>query len=86
MLDSYDHQNMERPSGSQASYILTYEECKNVIARMKFGNESELFGKEKAARLLYFVTKNHSLLDENKRIAATMFLYFYAIYFISAYS
>ena len=46
MLDSYDHQNMERPSGSQASYILTYEECKNVIARMKFGNESELFGKE----------------------------------------
>ena len=26
--------------------------------------------------LLYFVTKNHSFLDGNKRIAATMFLYF----------
>ena len=31
---------------------------------------------EKAADLLYFVTKNHSFWDGNKRIAATMFLYF----------
>lgn len=31
---------------------------------------------EKAANLLYFVVKNHSFLDGNKRIAATMFLYF----------
>ena len=31
---------------------------------------------EKAAHLLYFITKNHSFLDGNKRIAATMFLYF----------
>lgn len=103
LLDSYDHQNMERPSGSKASYILTYEECKKAIASMKFGNESELFGREKddsfagslgniyqtfagqeiyptleekAAHLLYFITKNHSFLDGNKRIAATIFLYF----------
>lgn len=31
---------------------------------------------EKAAHLLYFVTKNHSFSDGNKRIAAAMFLYF----------
>ena len=31
---------------------------------------------EKAAHLLYFVTKNHSFYDGNKRIAAAMFLYF----------
>lgn len=31
---------------------------------------------EKAANLLYFVTKNQSFYDGNKRIAATMFLYF----------
>lgn len=31
---------------------------------------------EKAAHLLYFVTKNHSFFDGNKRIAAAMFLYF----------
>ena len=103
LFDSYDHQNMKRPKGNEATYVLTYEECKNVIVSMRFGNESELFGKEKddsfkgsigniyqsfggqelyesleekAANLLYFVTKNHSFLDGNKRIAATMFLYF----------
>lgn len=103
LLDSYDHQNMERPKGNVATYELTYEECKDVISHMRFGAESDLFGKEKddsfkgsigniyqsfsgqelyptleekAAHLLYFVTKNHSFLDGNKRIAATMFLYF----------
>ena len=31
---------------------------------------------EKAANLLYFITKNHSFSDGNKRIAATMFCIF----------
>ena len=31
---------------------------------------------EKAAHLLYFITKNHSFTDGNKRIAAMLFLYF----------
>jgi prophage maintenance system killer protein len=31
---------------------------------------------EKAASLLYFITKNHSFIDGNKRIAAAVFLYF----------
>jgi prophage maintenance system killer protein len=31
---------------------------------------------EKAANLLYFITKNHSFSDGNKRIAATIFLHF----------
>lgn len=31
---------------------------------------------EKAANLLYFIVKNHSFSDGNKRIAATVFLYF----------
>lgn len=103
LLDSYDHQTMSRPKGNEATYVLTYEECRDVIATMRFGDESDLFGKEKddsfkgsigniyqsfagqeiyesleekAANLLYFVTKNHSFFDGNKRIAATMFLYF----------
>lgn len=103
LLDSYDHQTMNRPKGNEAIYVLTYEECRDVIATMRFGDESELFGREKddsfkgsigniyqsfagqeiyesleekAANLLYFVTKNHSFWDGNKRIAATMFLYF----------
>ena len=45
--DAYDHQTMERPKGNEAAYVLTYEECMHVIACMRFGKESDLFGKEK---------------------------------------
>lgn len=103
LLDAYDHQNMTRPKGNSVTYELSYDECREVIGHMRFGDESELFGKEKddsfkgsigniyqsfggqdvyptleekAAHLLYFVTKNHSFYDGNKRIAAAMFLYF----------
>jgi prophage maintenance system killer protein len=31
---------------------------------------------EKAAHLLYFITKNHSFVDGNKRIGAAIFIYF----------
>ena len=52
--------------------------------RGSIGNIYQSFGgqdvypsmEEKAANLLYFLTKNHSFLDGNKRIAATLFLYF----------
>ena len=103
LLDAYDHQTMKRPKGNEATYVLMYEECVEVIQNMRFVEESDLFGREKddsfkgsigniyqsfggsdvyksleekAANLLYFVTKNHSFYDGNKRIAATMFLYF----------
>ncbi len=103
LLDSYEHQNRTLPTENTDLYKLSYEECWKIIATMRYGNESELFGKEmndsfkgsigniyqsfggqeiyptweeKAAHLLYFVTKDHSFFDGNKRIAATMFLYF----------
>ncbi len=102
MLDDYDHQTMSKPKGNKATYVLSYDECREVIDKMKFASDSDLFGnekddsfkgsigaiyqsfdgkdlypslEEKAANLLYFVTKNHSFSDGNKRIAATMFLY-----------
>lgn len=84
LLDAYDHQTLKRPKGNDATYVLVYDECMDVIKHMGFGNESQLFGKEKddsfkgsigniyqtydgkevyesleekAANLLYFVTK-----------------------------
>ena len=47
LLDAYDHQSLQRPTGTNAVYVLSYEECRSVIDRMRFGDESELFGKEK---------------------------------------
>ena len=35
---------------------------------------------EKAANLLYLVTKNHTFIDGNKRIAATLFIFFLDYY------
>ena len=40
------------------------------------GRELYPTAEEKAANLLYFITKNHSFSDGNKRIAAAIFLYF----------
>lgn len=47
LLDAYDHQNMTRPKGTEAVYILNYEECRAIINSMKFSGSSELFGNEK---------------------------------------
>ncbi|MBR6584821.1 MAG: virulence RhuM family protein, partial [Firmicutes bacterium] len=47
MLDSYDHRTMTRPKGNETTYVLTYDECMEVIAHMRFGAESDLFGREK---------------------------------------
>ncbi len=30
LLDSYEHQNMTRPVGNPATYVLTYEECREL--------------------------------------------------------
>lgn len=32
LLDDYDHQSLEKPIGERATYVITYEECKAVIA------------------------------------------------------
>ena len=103
LLDDYDHQRVTKPSGSNDVYVLNYDECRELIATLRFNGESDLFGtekddsfkssigaiyqsfggtdlypsvQEKAANLLYFIVKNHSFHDGNKRIAATVFLYF----------
>ena len=47
-----------------------------VIYQTFEGNELYPSLEEKAAQLLYFIVKNHSFIDGNKRIAALIFLYF----------
>ena len=38
---------MTRPQGNRATYVLSYEECMEAIQSMRFGNESDLFGRDK---------------------------------------
>jgi hypothetical protein len=103
ILDNYDHHTFKTPEGIRDTYLINYNECKDIIIRSKFYGRSDNFAKErdksfyssistiyqtfdgkelyptlesKAANLLYLITKNHSFIDGNKRIASTIFLYF----------
>ena len=50
----------------------------SIAAVYQTFNGKELYSsvEEKAANLLYFIVKNHSFIDGNKRIAASIFLWF----------
>ena len=56
---------IEAFSGSLANIMQTFD-----------GKELYPSLEEKAANLLYFLVKNHSFVDGNKRIAAALFLWF----------
>ena len=45
LLDDYDHGSISKPKGKKSVYRLTYEECRELIDKMKF--ESAVFGVEK---------------------------------------
>ena len=107
LLDDYDHKRISKPKGTIGNKKITYENCINVIDKLKFNNDSDLFAlernnglkeiigtiyasfdgkdlyltiEEKAANFLYLITKNHVFIDGNKRIAATLFIYFLDFY------
>ena len=46
----------------------------NAIYQSAFGEDIYKSIEEKAANLLYFITKNHSFVDGNKRITASIFV------------
>lgn len=103
LLDNYDHKRISKPSGTTNNNKITYETCMDIITKLKFKSDSDLFAlerdkglqsiigtiyqsfdgntiEEKAANLLYLITKNHTFIDGNKRIAATLFIYFLEFY------
>ncbi len=47
LLDNYDHQTLEKPKGTGNAYVMRYQECRNIIDSMKFGDMSDVFGVEK---------------------------------------
>ncbi len=107
LLDDYDHRRITKPNGTKINKQITYDECINIINKLKFNSDSDLFAlerneglkgiigtiyqsfdgndlyptvQEKAANFLYLITKNHTFIDGNKRIAATLFIYFLDFY------
>ena len=107
LLDDYDHRTLRKVEGNIDERKIKYEDCINIINKLRFNEESSLFAierdkglesiigniyqsfggqdiyksiEEKAANFLYLIVKNHVFADGNKRIAATLFIYFLNFY------
>ena len=107
LLDDYDHKTLKKIKGNTDERMIKYEDCLDVIEKLRFNQESSLFAverdrglesiigniyqsfagqdiyksiEEKGANFLYLIVKNHVFADGNKRIAATLFIYFLNFY------
>ena len=107
LLDDYDHKTLKKIKGTTDNRIIQYQDCLDIIHKLKFGEKSNIFGierdnglesiinniyqsfggkeiynsiEEKASNFLYLIVKNHVFIDGNKRIAATLFIYFLNYY------
>ena len=107
LLDDYDHRTIKKIEGSVDERKIEYAKCLEIINKLRFNEESQLFAvernsglksiidniyqsfdekdvykstEEKAANFLYLIVKNHVFIDGNKRIAATLFIYFLNFY------
>lgn len=107
LLDDYDHRTLKNIKGTKDQRKITYEDCMELIKKLRFNEESDLFAiernnglasiinniyqtfdgkevyqsvEEKAVNFLYLIVKDHIFIDGNKRIAATLFIYFLNFY------
>ena len=107
LLDDYDHRTLVKIKGKLDERKIKYEDCIDIINKLRFNSESTLFAverdrglesiigniyqsfdgqdiyknvEEKGANFLYLIVKNHVFVDGNKRIAATLFIYFLNFY------
>ena len=107
LLDDYDHRALKKIKGNTDERRIKYEDCIDIINKLRFNVESSLFAlerdkglesiigniyqsfagqdvyksiEEKGANFLYLIVKNHVFTDGNKRIAATLFIYFLNFY------
>ena len=49
LLDQYDHQALCKPDGNAPIYRITYEECVQMVGKMRDSFDTEVFGVEKEA-------------------------------------
>ena len=49
LLDKYDHQTLEKPDGAVPIYRITYEDCKEMVGKMRDSFDTDVFGVEKEA-------------------------------------
>ena len=107
LLDDYDHKTITKPRGNNSKKKIKYDDCLDIITKLRFNEESDIFAierdkglssiianiyqtfdnidvyrsiEEKASNFIYMIVKDHVFTDGNKRIAATLFIYFLNFY------
>ena len=107
LLNNYDYKIISKTGGTKSQEKIKYEDCIEILNRLKLNSNSSLFAlekdkgllsiindiyssfnnkdvyptiEEKTANFLYLIIKNHVFVDGNKRVAATLFIYFLNFY------
>lgn len=47
LLDDYDHRTMNKPKGKDSKKQITYDDCIDIIAKLRFHEESDIFAIER---------------------------------------
>lgn len=47
LLDDYDHRTVVKPNGIKDNKQITYKECMEIISKLKFNSESDIFALER---------------------------------------
>ena len=47
LLDDYDHKRITKPNGTNNTKKIAYEECINIINKLKFNSDSDIFALER---------------------------------------
>lgn len=63
LLDDYDHKTLSKPKGSNSKEQIKYEECVNIINKLKFNIESNLFAIERNKGLESIINDLYQTFD-----------------------
>ena len=65
LLDDYDHKTLSKPKGSNSKEQIKYEDCLDVINKLRFNEESDIFAIERDKGLQAIIGNIYQTFDGN---------------------
>ena len=63
LLDDYDHKRLVKPNGTKNNNKITYEDCINIVGKLKFNSDSDIFALERNEGLKSIVATIYQSFD-----------------------
>lgn len=63
LLDDYDHKSLTRPKGNEDNRKISYEDCINIIKKLQFNEESDIFAIERDRGLESIIANIYQTYD-----------------------